>query len=73
MAGPTRVALYVNFSTDEQRKNGSIPADQRRVLKEHAEREVFVAAKEVADNSLLGTRPYRPGSGASWSSRRKTR
>lgn len=46
MSGPTRVALYVSFSTDEQRENGSIPAGQRRVLKEHAEREVFVAVKE---------------------------
>lgn len=57
VSGPTRVALYVRFSTDEQRENGSSLADRRRVLEEHAGRKGFVTVEEVADEGLSGRAP----------------
>lgn len=36
VSGPTRVALYVRFSTDEQRENGSSLADRRRRVLERS-------------------------------------
>ena len=63
VAGAMRVALYVRVSTDEQKRHGFSLADQRRTLRQHAEREGFVVAEEVADEGLSGANPYRPGLG----------
>lgn len=63
VAGATRVALYVRVSTDEQKRHGFSLADQGRTLRQHAEREGFVVAEEVADEGLSGANPYRPGLG----------
>ena len=63
VAGATRVALYVRVSTDEQKRHGFSLADQRRTLRQHAEREGFVVAEEVADEGLSGANLYRPGLG----------
>lgn len=56
-----RVALYIRVSTEEQVKTGYSIPDQRRALRDHAEREGYVVVEEIIDDGLSGADPFRPG------------
>ncbi len=59
---PTRVALYVRVSTDEQSKNGYSIPDQIRELTRHAEQMGYeVVAPPIVDDGYSGASLNRPG------------
>jgi len=61
MTGLTRVALYYRVSTEEQRRHGYSLGDQRRALRQHAQRQGYAVVEEIGDEGLSGADPYRPG------------
>lgn len=58
---PKRVALYMRVSTDEQYRTGYSISDQRRTLRDHAERLGWCVVEEIVDDGYSGASPDRPG------------
>lgn len=55
------MALYVRVSTEEQARSGYSIPEQRRTLREHANRAGFEVVEEIVDDGYSGATRERPG------------